>query len=405
MIMSLVGIATIFGLALLLSTKRTAINGRTIGIAFALQATIAAIVLYVPAGGRFLDTVVRGVQFVINQGKHGIEFVFGTQIEASLGFTIAFGVLPVIVFFAALMSVLYYLNIMQRVVGTFGGWLHKLLGTSHAESVSAVANIFVGHTDAPLVVRPYLKSMTESELFAVMTGGCATIAGAVMMGYAQMGVELRYLITASFMAAPGGLMMAKILIPETVPHDEKPVPETVEEDDQPVNIFEAIGNGAMIGMNVALAVGAMLIAFVGLIYLVNGLLGLGGDLVGIEGLTVQWLLGHLFAPIAFLLGVPWGEAAQAGSLIGQKLVINEFYAYVSFVEIRDSLSPYTQLVVTFALCGFANLASIAILLGGLGAIVPERRHDIARLGLRAVIGGTLVNLLNASLAGFFFTLQ
>lgn len=405
MIMSLVGIATIFGLALLLSTKRTAINSRTIGIAFALQATIAAIVLYVPAGGRFLDTVVRGVQFVINQGKHGIEFVFGTQIEASLGFTIAFGVLPVIVFFAALMSVLYYLNIMQRVVGTFGGWLHKLLGTSHAESVSAVSNIFVGHTDAPLVVRPYLKDMTESELFAVMTGGCATIAGAVMMGYAQMGVELKYLITASFMAAPGGLMMAKILMPETVPHDERPAMEEVDEEEQPVNIFEAIGNGAMIGMNVALAVGAMLIAFVGLIYLVNGLLGQFGELIGIEGLTVQWLLGHLFAPIAFLLGVPWGEAAQAGSLIGQKLVINEFYAYASFVQIKDSLSPYTQLVVTFALCGFANLASIAILLGGLGAVVPSRRHDIARLGLRAVIGGTLVNLLNASLAGFFFTLQ
>jgi CNT family concentrative nucleoside transporter len=303
------------------------------------------------------------------------------------------------------MSVLYYLGIMQRVVGTVGGWLHKLLGTSHAESVSAVSNIFVGHTDAPLVVRPYLKGMTQSELFAVMTGGCATIAGAVMMGYAQMGVELKYLITASFMAAPGGLMMAKILMPETEPHDESPEPEAVEEEDEPVNIFEAIGNGAMIGMQVALSVGAMLVAFVGLIYLINGLLLLFGGLIGVEDLTVQWLLGKLFAPLAFLLGVPWGEAAQAGSLIGQKLVINEFYAYVSFVEIKETLSPYTQLVVTFALCGFANLASIAILLGGLGAIAPTRRHDIARLGLRAVIGGTLVNLLNASLAGFFFALQ
>ena len=404
-VMSLVGIATIFGLAFLLSTNRAAINRRTLLIAFALQTALAAFVLYVPVGGRFLDRVVRGVQFVIDQGKHGIEFVFGTQIESSLGFTVAFGVLPVIVFFAALMSVLYYLNIMQRVVGTFGGWLHKLLGTSHAESVSAVSNIFVGHTDAPLVVRPYLRGMTESELFAVMTGGCATIAGAVMMGYAQMGVDLKYLITASFMAAPGGLMMAKILMPETVSHDDRPEPEPVEEQDEPVNIFEAIGNGAMTGLNVALAVGAMLIAFVGLIYLVNGLLGQLGGLVGFEGLTVQWVLGKLFAPIAFLLGVPWAEAVQAGSLIGQKLVINEFYAYVSFIGIKDTLSPYTQLVVTFALCGFSNLASIAILLGGLGAIVPSRRHDIARLGLRAVIGGTLVNLLNASLAGFFFALQ
>jgi len=403
--MSLVGVTTVFALAFLLSNNRPAINRRTLLIAFGLQTTIAAFVLYVPAGGRFLDRVVRGVQFVIDQGRHGIEFVFGTQLEASLGFTVAFGVLPVIVFFAALMSVLYYLNIMQRVVGTFGGWLHKLLGTSHAESVSAVSNIFVGHTDAPLVVRPYLRGMTESELFAVMTGGCATIAGAVMMGYAQMGVELKYLITASFMAAPGGLMMAKILVPETVSHDDRPAMEEVADEAQPVNIFEAIGNGAMTGMNVALAVGAMLIAFVGLIYLVNGLLGVAGGLVGFEDLTIQWLLGKLFAPIAFLLGVPWGEAAAAGSLIGQKLVINEFYAYVSFIGVRESLSPYTQLVVTFALCGFSNLASIAILLGGLGAVVPSRRHDIARLGLKAVIAGTLVNLLNAALAGFFYALQ
>ncbi|MDH3333252.1 MAG: NupC/NupG family nucleoside CNT transporter [Gammaproteobacteria bacterium] len=403
--MSLVGVATILGIAYLMSSNRGAIRIRTVGIAFAIQATVAAIVLYVPQGGVVLDKVVQGVQFVINQGKHGIEFLFGTKIEASLGFTVAFNVLPVIVFFAALMSVLYYLGIMQRVVGTLGGWLHRLLGTSHAESVSAVSNIFVGHTDAPLVVRPYLKGMTQSELFAVMTGGCATIAGAVMMGYAQMGVELKYLITASFMAAPGGLMMAKILIPETVPHDERPEPEVVAEEDEPVNIFEAIGNGAMIGLQVALGVGAMLVAFVGLIFLVNGLLELGGDLVGIEGLTVQWILGKLFAPIAFLLGVPWDEAAIAGSLIGQKLVINEFYAYFTFVGVKETLSPYTQLVVTFALCGFSNLASIAILLGGLGAIAPSRRHDIARLGLKAVIGGTLVNLLNASLAGFFFALQ
>jgi len=403
--MSLVGVATILGIAYLMSSNRGAIRLRTVGIAFAIQATVAAIVLYVPQGGVVLDKVVQGVQFVINQGKHGIEFLFGTKIEASLGFTVAFNVLPVIVFFAALMSVLYYLGIMQRVVGTLGGWLHRLLGTSHAESVSAVSNIFVGHTDAPLVVRPYLKGMTQSELFAVMTGGCATIAGAVMMGYAQMGVELKYLITASFMAAPGGLMMAKILIPETVPHDERPEPEVVAEEDEPVNIFEAIGNGAMIGLQVALGVGAMLVAFVGLIFLVNGLLELGGDLVGIEGLTVQWILGKLFAPIAFLLGVPWDEAAIAGSLIGQKLVINEFYAYFTFVGVKETLSPYTQLIVTFALCGFSNLASIAILLGGLGAIAPARRHDIARLGLKAVIEGTLVNLLNASLAGFFFALQ
>jgi CNT family concentrative nucleoside transporter len=403
--MSLVGVVTIFALAFLLSSNRRAINRRTVGMAFLLQTVIAAIVLFVPAGGVALDKVVKGVQYVISYGNDGIEFVFGKQLNESLGFTIAFNVLPVIVFFAALMSVLYYLGVMQRVVGVFGGWLHKLLQTSHAESVSAVSNIFVGHTDAPLVVKPYLAGMTRSELFAVMTGGCATIAGAVMMGYAQMGVELKYLITASFMAAPGALMMAKVIMPETDPHDERPHTELVDEADQPVNIFEAIGNGAMTGMQVAMAVGAMLIAFVGLIYLINGVLSGVGAWFGFEGLTLQWLLGHAFSPIAFLLGVPWAEATQAGSLIGQKLVINEFYAYASFVQIKETLSPYTQLVVTFALCGFSNLASIAILLGGLGAIAPSRRHDIARLGLRAVIGGTLVNLMNASLAGFFFALQ
>jgi len=404
-LVSLFGILSIGALAALMSTNRSAINHRTVLIAFAIQITIAALILFVPAGSVVLDTVVQGVQRVINYGNDGIEFVFGSNIKDSLGFTIAFNVLPVIVFFAALMSVLYYLGIMQRVVGFFGGALHRLLQTSRVESISAVSNIFVGHTDAPLVVRPYLAKMTQSELFAVMTGGCATIAGAVMMGYANMGIDLKYLVTASFMAAPGGLMMAKILMPET----DEPVNQIGEDattsDDDPVNIFEAIGNGAMTGMRVAVSVGAMLIAFVALIYMVNGMLtGIGGWF-GIEDLTLQWLLGQLLAPVAFLLGVPWSEAAQAGSLIGQKFVINEFYAYVSFLDVKDSLSEHTQLVVTFALCGFANLSSIAILLGGLGAVMPSRRHDIARLGLRAVIGGTLVNLMNAALAGLFFTLQ
>ncbi len=404
-LMSIIGCMTIFAIAFLLSNNRGMIRPRTVFVAFGLQTAIAALVLYVPGGGDALNFVVRGVQHVISYANDGISFVFGQDINQSLGFTIAFNVLPVIVFFAALMSVLYYLGIMQLVVGTFGGWLHRLLKTSHAESVSAVSNIFVGHTDAPLVVRPYLKHMTQSELFAVMTGGCATIAGAVMVGYATMGVDLKYLVTASFMAAPGGLMIAKIMMPEAEVSDNKFDPSDTGDVEKPVNIFEAIGNGAMIGMQVAFSVGAMLVAFVALIALLNGLLTFVGGLIGVEDMTLQWLLGQVFAPIAFLLGVPWAEAAQAGSLIGQKLVINEFYAYANFVGIKESLSQHTQLVVTFALCGFSNLASIAILLGGLGAVVPERRHDIARLGLRAVIGGTLVNLMNASLAGLFFALQ
>ena len=310
-----------------------------------------------------------------------------------------------IVFIGAMMSMLYYLGIMQRVVGTFGGWLHKLLGTSHPESISAVSNIFVAHTDAPLVVRPYLKDMTQSELFAVMTGGCATIAGAVMMGFAALGVDLKYLITASFMAAPGGLLIAKVMMPETETRDVEFDPTHTGDEEQPVNVFEALGNGAMTGMRVAFSVGALLVAFVALIALVNGVLSGVGGWFGMEELTLQWLLGKAFAPVAWLIGVPWGEATQAGSLIGQKLVLNEFYAYVNFVAIKETLSAHTQLVVTFALCGFANLSSIAILIGGLGAVVPERRHDIARLGLRAVIGGTLANLMNASLAGLLFALQ
>ena len=403
--MSLVGVATILAIAFLLSTSRRLVKRRTVVVALALQALVAALVFYVPYGGEVLDRIVTGVQYIINYANDGIEFVFGQNVKQNLGFTIAFNVLPVIVFIGALMGVLYHLGIMQRFVGVFGGWLHKLLQTSQSESVSAVSNIFVGHTDAPLVIKPYLKDMTESELFAVMTGGCATIAGAVMMGYAAMGVDLKYLITASFMAAPGGLLMAKILMPETTTSDVEFDPTHTGDGDQPVNVFEAIGNGAMTGMQVAFSVGAMLVAFVALIALINGVLSGVGAWFGVEDLTLQWLLGKAFAPLAFLIGVPWSEAAEAGSLIGQKLVINEFYAYVSFVGVKETLSAHTQLVVTFALCGFANLSSIAILLGGLGAVVPERRSDIARLGLRAVIGGTLANLMNASLAGLFFALQ
>lgn len=403
--MSLVGAVVLFAIAIVLSKDRSAINRRSVAVAFALQMSIAALILYVPWGRDLLGGIVNGVQYIINYGNAGIEFVFGSRVTDSLGFTIAINVLPVIVFFSALMSVLYYLGIMQRVVALLGGALHKLLQTSQIESMSAVSNIFVGHTEAPLVVRPYLARMSESELFAVMTGGTATIAGAVMAGYATMGVDLKYLITASFMAAPGGLMMAKILMPETQEPTTEFDPGDTGGEVRAVNIFEAIGNGAATGLTLALNVGAMLLAFVAIIALVNGLLVGIGQWFGVEGMTLQWLLGKLLAPLAFLLGVPWSEAALAGSLIGQKFVINEFYAYASFVEVRDSLSPYTQVVVTFALCGFANLAAIAILLGGLGSIVPTRRRDIARLGFRAVIGGTLVNLMNASLAGFFFSLQ
>ncbi|MGI9309316.1 MAG: NupC/NupG family nucleoside CNT transporter, partial [Gammaproteobacteria bacterium] len=330
-VMSLIGAMVLIAIAVLLSKDRAAINRRTVAIAFALQVSIAALILYVPWGRDLLGGIVNGVQYIINYGNAGIEFVFGSKVADSLGFTIAINVLPVIVFFSALMSVLYYLGIMQRVVALLGGALRKLLQTSQTESMSAVSNIFVGHTEAPLVVRPYLARMSESELFAVMTGGTATIAGAVMAGYATMGVDLKYLITASFMAAPGGLMMAKILMPETDEPTGEFDPGDTGDEARAVNIFEAIGNGAATGLTLALNVGAMLLAFVAIIALVNGLLSGIGGWFGVEGITLQWLLGKLLAPLAFLLGVPWAEAAQAGSLIGQKFVINEFYAYASFV--------------------------------------------------------------------------
>ena len=404
-VMSLVGIIVLLGIAYLLSADRGAINRRTVLTALALQVGIAGLIMYVPQGSATLDVVVKGVQHVIDYGNDGIDFVFGADTRRTLGFTIALNVLPVIVFFAALMGALYYFGIMQFVISVIGGWLHKLLQTSHTESMSAVSNIFIGHTEAPLVVRPYLANMTESELFAVMTGGCATIAGAVMAAYATMGVDLKYLITASFMAAPGGLLMAKMLIPETRHQDIKFDPDESADEEKPVNLFDAVGTGASTGLTLALNVGAMLLAFVAMIGLVNGLLGGIGGWFGMGDLTLQGILGTLFAPIAFVIGVPWEDALQAGSLIGQKIVVTEFYAYISYIDMKDSLTPHTQVIVTFALCGFANFSSMAILLGGLGSIVPSRRKDVARLLLKALIGGTLANLMSATLAGLFFSLQ
>lgn len=404
-LMSIAGMAVLLAIAWLLSNNRKAINRRTVLIALALQTGIAGLIMYVPQGSDALDVVVRGVQHVIDYGNDGIDFVFGVETRNTLGWTIALNVLPVIVFFSALMSLLYYFGVMQWIISVFGGWLHKLLKTSHTESMSAVSNIFIGHTEAPLVVRPYLAGMSESELFAVMTGGMATIAGAVMAAYASMGVDLKYLITASFMAAPGGLMMAKIMLPETEQRDITFDPDETGGVERPVNVVDAIGSGAATGLTLALNVGAMLLAFVAMIALVNGILGGIGGWVGMDDLTLQRILGWLFAPIAFAVGVPWDEALQAGSLIGQKIAVTEFYAYINFIEVRDSLSPHTQVIVTFALCGFANFASIAILLGGLGSIVPERRRDVARLGPKALISGTLSNLMSATLAGLFFSLQ
>jgi len=403
-VVGLLGIGILLGIAVLLSDNRKAINFRTVGGAFALQAGIAALVLYVPIGKDILGGAANGVQNVINYANTGVEFMFGDLAKFELGFIFAINVLPIIVFLSALMSVLYYLGIMQKVVNVLGGLIKRALGTSQTESLSATANIFVGQTEAPLIVRPYINRMTQSELFAVMTGGLASIAGAVLAGYASMGVELKYLIAASFMAAPGGLLMAKIIKPETEIPDERAEDIPFEEGEEPANVIDAAAGGALTGLKLAMNIGAMLVAFIALIALLNGLIGGTAGLFGIENLTLEKILGFLLAPLAWVLGTPWADAVSIGSLIGQKLVLNEFVAYVEFVKLKDTLSEQAQVIAIFSLCGFANLSSIAILLGGLGSMAPKRRSDIARMGLKAVAAGSLSNLMSAVLAGLFISL-
>lgn len=413
-LLSIVGIVVLLAIAFLLSNNKKAINYRTVLGALAIQVGIGALILYVPAGRDALLAAAEGVQKVINYGNDGISFLFGGLVSDKMfevfgggGFVFALRVLPAIIFFASLISVLYYIGIMQWVIKILGGGLQAILKTSKTESMSAAANIFVGQTEAPLIVKPYIARMTESELFAIMCGGLASVAGSVMIGYAQMGVPLPYLIAASFMAAPGGLLFAKIIMPQT----EKPNDDIdhggVEE--KPANILDAAASGASSGMQLAMNVGAMLLAFVALIALLNGIIGGIGGWFGYPDLSLQIILGLIFQPLAYLIGVPWHEAQVAGSMIGQKLVINEFVAYLDFVKYLGAdapmaLSDKTKAIITFALCGFANFSSIAILIGGLGTMAPNRRSDVARLGIKAVIAGSLSNLMSACIAGLFIGL-
>lgn len=406
---SVLGIVVLLVIAVLFSNNRKAINLRTVLGALAIQIGFAALILYVPFGRDALQATANGVSNVIAYGNEGINFVFGGLADPSnVGFIFAVKVLPIIVFFSGLISVLYYLGIMQVVIKVIGGALQAALGTSKAESMSAAANIFVGQTEAPLVVRPYIKNMTQSELFAIMAGGTASIAGSVMAGYAGMGVPLTYLIAASFMAAPAGLLFAKILFPQTEQFTDKQ-PET-DDSEKPTNVLEAMAGGASAGMQLALNVGAMLIAFVGLIALVNGILGGVGGWFGYGDLTLQSIFGWIFKPLAYLIGVSWDESAIAGQMIGMKLAVNEFVGYLEFAKYLQPdtavvLSEKTKAIITFALCGFANFSSIAILIGGIGGMAPNRRGDVARLGLKAVVAGTLANLMSATIAGLFIELS
>ncbi|MBA4689712.1 NupC/NupG family nucleoside CNT transporter [Pseudomonas stutzeri] len=414
--MSLVGIFVLLLIALAFSSNRSAIRLRTVVGAFLLQAGIGAFVLYVPWGIEMLTSVSGSVVSLQGYANEGISFLFGAlssdkmfEVFGNQGFVFAIRVLPLIVFFSAFIAVLYHLGVMTLVIRVIGGALRWVLGTSRTESMSATANIFVGQTEAPLVVRPFIPRMTRSELFAVMVGGLASVAGSVLIGYASLGVELKYLIAASFMAAPGGLLMAKLMEPETAKPQDNPGDIDSLVDDKPINVLDAAASGATSGLQLALNVGAMLLVFIALIAVLNGLLGWFGGWFGYGDISLQLILGYLFAPLAFVIGVPWGESVLAGSFIGQKLVLNEFVAYIDFVRYLDpatctTLSPQTQVIVTFALCGFANLSSVGILIGGLGVMAPSRRHDLAQLGLKAVLAGSLSNLMSAALAGLFVSI-
>ncbi|HEY5641647.1 MAG TPA: NupC/NupG family nucleoside CNT transporter [Woeseiaceae bacterium] len=400
----ILGIVVILGIAFAFSSNRKAINLRIVGAAFALQALVAAFVLYTPWGQQTIAAMSTGVMAVINFSRAGIDFVFGPLADANIvGFSFAINVLPIIIFFAALMSVLYHLRVMEWVVRIVGGALHKIIGTGGIESMNAAANIFVGQTEAPLAVKPYLRGLTEPQMFAVMVSGLASIAGTVLAGYTLMGAELKYLLAAAFMAAPGGLLMAKIVMP-----DDDIVPAGAHEKfkmepSHHKNVILAAATGTSEGLRLAVNIGAMLVAFVALIALFNGLVGGLFGLVGIEGVTLQLILGKVFQPLMYLLSVPWAEAEAAGALFGEKLILNEFVAFSHLNDYLAGMSDRTVAVTTFALCGFANLSSIAILLGGLGVLVPEKRDLIGQLGIKAVIAASLSNLMSAALAGLMLT--
>ncbi|MDP4625207.1 MAG: NupC/NupG family nucleoside CNT transporter [Akkermansiaceae bacterium] len=399
----LLGIAVLLAAAYLICDNRKAIRWRTVGAALAIQISIGFIVFAVPAGREALQWLSDGVTNAIGAGKVGVDFLFGpltVDSDASLGFVFAFRVLPMIIFFSSLIAVLYHLKVMAIVIKVLGGGLKKLLGTSRTESLSAAANIFVGQTEAPLVVKPYISRMTSSELFAVMVGGLASVAGSILAGYVALGVDIKYLIAASFMAAPGGLLYAKMMKPETEVPEEKEL-GFAEGEDKPANAVDAAAIGASTGLKLALNVGAMLLAFIGLIALCNVMLGGVGGWFGYGDLSLQQILGWMFAPLAWLIGMPWQDAVKGGGLIGQKLILNEFVAYVDYIGLQDQLTTKARAIGAVALCGFANLSSIGILLGGLGVMAPNRRSEIAKLGFKAVVAGTFSNLTSAAIVGLF----
>jgi CNT family concentrative nucleoside transporter len=402
------GIALILLVALALSSNRKHIRLRVVAAAFALQAGIALLVLYVPAGKAVIAGMSQGVANLLGYAHAGIDFIFGPLSKPEIGGnSFAIAALPVIIFFASLISILYYLGIMQLIVRWVGGAIQKVTGVSKVESLCAAANIFVGQSESPLVIRPYLASLTPAQLFLVMTSGMAGVAGTILAAYASMGIKIDYLLAASFMSAPGGILMAKIMMPDD-PKDVEIEPvilaEASHDEEKPANIIMAAAQGAQTGVKLAVAVGAMVLAFVALVALANGILGGIGGWFGHPELSFQAIIGTIFKPVMFLLNVPWNEAGQAGGLFGTKIVLNEFVAYINLGQIQGTLSPLTVAIVTFALCGFANFSSIAIQMAVTGGLAPNQRPMIAKLGLKALAAGSLANLMSAALAGLMLAM-
>jgi CNT family concentrative nucleoside transporter len=400
-LVSALGIAGLIAIAWVFSTERRVIPWRVIGWGLGLQLALALLLLKTAFGRAFFVAVNAGVAQFIGFTDAGVAFVAGPLKE--LGFSFVLDVLPIIIFMGSLFAILYHLGVVQWVVSALARMLSRSMGLSGAESLAAVANIFVGMTEAPLLVRPYIERMTRSELFAVMATGMATIAGSVLVAYAKMlgeGDFAGHLVTASLLSAPAGILIAKVMVPET----ETPVTAsggqaTVERTS--VNLIDAASQGAVAALRLAAYVGALLIAFVALIAMLNGLVGWVGGLLGFPDLTLQWILGIVFAPFALLMGIPWSEAVQVGSLLGVKTVLNEFLAFRDLAVLieAESLSPRSIVIASYALCGFANFGSLAILLGGVGGMAPSRRGDLARLGLRSILAGTLATMMTGCVAG------
>ncbi len=418
-LLGLLGIAAILAIAFLFSSNRRGIRLRVVGAAFALQAVIAFLVLRTSGGRQVIQWLSDGVAELLGYAGKGTEFLFGPTASNPLANTFAIAALPVIIFFASLVAILYYLGIMQRVVRWVGGAIGWVTGISRVESLGAAANIFVGQSESPLVVRPYLPSLAPSHMFTLMCVGMAGVAGTILAAYASLlGAQyLPFLLAAAFMSAPGGILMAKMIMPDDVaPKGELALeggdavaPEDgieihgFEEGEQPVNIIQAAGQGAQTGVKLAVAVGAMVLAFVALVALLNGIIGgIGLHWFGQDGWSLQAGLGTIFSPVMYLIGIPWNEAGAAGGLFGTKVVLNEF---VAFIDLGNAAGPATVLsdrsraIITFALCGFANFSSIAIQLAVVGNLAPNQRPVIARLGLKALLAGSLANLMSAALAG------